>query len=63
MVLVVNETFDDSSHEDAGHPERPDRLVAARTAIHDLHLGDDLVVAPARPATREELVRVHRGES
>ena len=61
MVLVVNETFDDSSHEDAGHPERPDRLVAARTAIDDLHLDEDLVVVPAHSATREELVRVHIG--
>ena len=61
MVLVVNENYDDSSHEDPGHPERPDRVIAARSAVDDLHLGDDLVLAPARPATREELVRVHNG--
>jgi acetoin utilization deacetylase AcuC-like enzyme len=61
MVLVVNETYDDSSHEDPGHPERPDRVIAARSAVADLHLDDDLVIAPARSATREELVRVHNG--
>jgi acetoin utilization deacetylase AcuC-like enzyme len=61
MVLVVNATYDDSSHEDPGHPERPDRLVAARAGVADLHLGDDLVVAPLRSATRAELVRVHNG--
>jgi len=61
MVLVINETYDDSSHEDAGHPERPDRLVAARAAVTDLHLESDLVVVPAYSATRNELVRVHSG--
>jgi acetoin utilization deacetylase AcuC-like enzyme len=59
MVLVVNATYDDSGHEDAGHPERPDRLVAARAAVNDLHLGDDLVIVPAHSASREELARVH----
>ena len=61
MVLVINETYDDSSHEDAGHPERPDRLVAARAAVADLHLESDLVVVPAYAASRSELVRVHSG--
>jgi acetoin utilization deacetylase AcuC-like enzyme len=61
MVLVVNDAFDDAEHEDPGHPERPDRVVAARTAVEDLHLDGDLVVVPAHSATREELVRVHLG--
>ncbi len=61
MVLVTNEIYDDTGHEDEGHPERPDRLRAARLAVTDLHLGSDLVVAPARVATRAELLLVHQG--
>jgi len=61
MVLVINEGFNDAGHEDPGHPERPDRVVAARSAVDDLHLGDDLVVVGAHSATRDELVRVHSG--
>jgi acetoin utilization deacetylase AcuC-like enzyme len=61
MVLVINGAFDDSPHEDPGHPERPDRKRAAMAGIADLHLGDDLIVAPTHSATRAELVRVHDG--
>jgi len=61
MVLVVNAAFDDSAHEDPGHPERPDRVTAARLAFDDLELGSDLVEAPAYSATRAELTRVHDG--
>ncbi len=59
MVLIVNEGYDDSEHESPDHPERPGRLQAARGAVDDLHLGSDLVVAPAHSATRAELLRVH----
>ncbi len=59
MLLVVNEGYDDSEHESPDHPERPGRLQAARGAVDDLHLGSDLVVAPAHSATRAELLRVH----
>ncbi|MGA7833844.1 MAG: histone deacetylase, partial [Acidimicrobiales bacterium] len=58
-MLIVNSTYDDSGHEDPGHPERPDRTRAVAAAINDLHLGSDLVVAPAHRATRAELTRVH----
>ncbi len=61
MVLVTNEFYDDSGHEDPGHPERPGRLGAARSAVADLHLGSDLVIAPTRVATRAELLLVHQG--
>ena len=59
MVLVVNQTYDDSGHEDPGHPERPERVTATRAGIADLHLGSDLVVVPDRVATRLELALVH----
>ena len=61
MVLVVNEPYGDSGHEDAGHPERPERLLAAAAAVADLHLGGDLVVAKSYTASRAELLRVHNG--
>jgi len=61
MVLVVNGVYDDSGHEDPGHPERPDRVTAARAAIEDLQLGRDLIVVEPYAATRAELVRVHAG--
>jgi acetoin utilization deacetylase AcuC-like enzyme len=61
MVLVINGPYSDSGHEEPGHPERPERLIAAMAAVEDLHLGSDLVVAPSYAATRAELVRVHNG--
>ena len=61
MVLVINGPYSDVGHEDQGHPERPERLVAAMGAVEDLHLGDDLIVAPSHAATRAELLRVHNG--
>jgi len=60
-TLIINELFDDSGHEDPGHPERPERVTAALDGVRDLHLGDDLVIVPARAATRVELVRAHDG--
>jgi acetoin utilization deacetylase AcuC-like enzyme len=60
MLLVVNEPYDDSGHEDPGHLERPDRTVATRSAIADLHLGSDLIVAPRKVASRSELLTVHQ---
>ncbi|MDH2904373.1 MAG: histone deacetylase [Actinomycetota bacterium] len=59
MVLVVNELTDDSEHESPDHPERPGRVEAAMAAVQELHLGSDLIVAPAYSATRSELTRVH----
>jgi acetoin utilization deacetylase AcuC-like enzyme len=41
------------------HPERPERLVAIERALDDAGLTARLVRVPARPATREEMVRVH----
>jgi acetoin utilization deacetylase AcuC-like enzyme len=42
-----------------GHPEAPERLDAVAAGIDTLDLGDDLVRASPRPATRDELVTVH----
>jgi acetoin utilization deacetylase AcuC-like enzyme len=58
-ALVVNADYGAAHHEEAGHPERPDRARAALEGVTDLGLGDDLVEVGPRLAQRAELVRVH----
>ena len=60
-MLITNEVPDDAGHEDPGHPERPDRLIAVREGLEDLALGSELVTVGLRSATRLELLRVHQG--
>ncbi len=43
----------------AGHPERPERVEAVRRGLRDAGLEPRLTLIPTRPATREELLRVH----
>lgn len=61
MVLVTNGAYGDSEHTEPGHPERPERVVAAMAAVEDLHLGSDLIIVPSYRASRAELTRVHDG--
>ncbi len=61
MRLFVNEPLGDEVHADDGHPERPERALAARAGFEDLHLGEDLVLVSGRRASRTELARVHEG--
>jgi acetoin utilization deacetylase AcuC-like enzyme len=61
VVVVVNEPYDDSEHYEDAHPERPARTTAVRAAIADLHLDSDLVIVPARAASRPELLVAHHG--
>jgi acetoin utilization deacetylase AcuC-like enzyme len=42
-----------------GHPERPERLDAVRRGLRDSGLEPQLIATPPRPATTEELLRVH----
>ncbi len=58
-MLILNCPVVDAGHEDAGHPERPERLIAAQAGVADLHLDSELVVAAPYSATRAELARVH----
>src|SRR5665213_1755037 len=62
MTLIMNSPVVDGGHEDAGHPERPERLIATLAGVGDLDLGDDLVLATPYSATRSELARVHDPE-
>jgi acetoin utilization deacetylase AcuC-like enzyme len=45
-----------------GQPARPERLDAVRRGIRDAGLEDDLQTSDARPATDEEILRVHTEE-
>jgi len=55
--LLVDELRFDAHASGAYHPERPERLTAARSAVTRARVHWDRV--PAREATNEELVRVH----
>jgi acetoin utilization deacetylase AcuC-like enzyme len=50
-------------HHDTGrhHPERPARLDAVLAGLEAADLGDEVATVAPRPATREELERVHPG--
>jgi acetoin utilization deacetylase AcuC-like enzyme len=45
-----------------GHPERAERLDAVRLGLRESGLEPQLIVMPPRPATTEELLRVHTEE-
>jgi len=58
LALVDDPLF--AEHEaPAGHPERPERLDAARAGLARAHLALEIRTLPPRDATDEELVRVH----
>jgi acetoin utilization deacetylase AcuC-like enzyme len=46
----------------AGHPERPERLIALREGIRREGLEGRLQLLAPRDATREELLRVHTAQ-
>jgi len=56
-ALLVDDPRFDRHKAPAHHPERPERLQAARNALTKVAAAFDAV--PARPATDEELLRVH----
>jgi acetoin utilization deacetylase AcuC-like enzyme len=58
-VLILAGPVGETEHDGGAHPERPARIGAVLDGIGDLHLGTDLEIVEPRPATREELVRVH----
>ncbi len=58
-MLIVSGPIESPEHHRAGHPERPSRARAAMAGVQDLHLGSELSLVEAAPATREALARVH----
>ncbi len=60
-MLVLGGPGSHESHEEEGHPERPERVSAVLAGIGDLDLGSEVVRVAPREATRAELTRVHDG--
>jgi acetoin utilization deacetylase AcuC-like enzyme len=58
-LAVVDDASFDEHRPPAQHPERPERLAAARRAVQALSADVELVSVPARAATDDELARVH----
>jgi acetoin utilization deacetylase AcuC-like enzyme len=60
-VVVLLETHEAYLRHDPGphHPERPERLLAVRAGAERAGLGSGLVAVTPRPATTDELARVH----
>jgi acetoin utilization deacetylase AcuC-like enzyme len=61
IITIVVETHAAYLHHDTGrhHPERPARLEAVLAGVEAANLGDAISTVAPRPATREELERVH----
>jgi acetoin utilization deacetylase AcuC-like enzyme len=61
-VLLYDDPLFRDHDAGAGHPERPERLDAVRRGLRDSGLEERLINASPRPATTEELLRVHTEE-
>jgi acetoin utilization deacetylase AcuC-like enzyme len=62
-ILILDDERFDAHHERSGaHPERPDRLVAAREGLEDAVPQASRRVLPAREAAPSELARVHAAD-
>lgn len=57
MILALTEQA--KEHQLPGHPERPERVVAALDGIRTLDLGSSLEICAAQPAEEVALRRVH----
>jgi acetoin utilization deacetylase AcuC-like enzyme len=60
-MLIIVGPVESESHQLRSHPERPSRIGAVMSGIHDLDLGSSLMVLPARSADMMRLSRVHSG--
>ncbi len=60
LLAVVDDRRFDRHRAPGPHPERPERLDAARAGLARA-AGDRRLSLPARPATREEIEAIHRG--
>ena len=61
VALITHE--DCVRHEmGAGHPECPERLQAVLKGLEAAHLASHMAIREARPATREEIERIHPGQ-
>ncbi|MBI3203994.1 MAG: histone deacetylase [Myxococcales bacterium] len=60
VLALVDDPLFAEHRAPAGHPERPERLDAARAGLAKAHLGGGALTLPPRDATDEELGRVHQ---
>ncbi len=60
MLLVVDDARFDLHHSVDPHPERPERLEAARAGLSSAARDDRCIALSARPARDEEIAAVHR---
>jgi acetoin utilization deacetylase AcuC-like enzyme len=60
-LLIVDDPLFFEHRAPTGHPERPERLQAARTAVDSLKERLRLVPLATRDATEDELGRIHQG--
>jgi acetoin utilization deacetylase AcuC-like enzyme len=59
-IAIVDDSRFDAHYDTSGtHPECPERLEAARAGLHGALPTAERSLIPARPATSEELARVH----
>jgi acetoin utilization deacetylase AcuC-like enzyme len=59
IAIVDDPRFDAHRERSGGHPERPERLVAAREGLYAALPEHDRVLLEAREAALDELARVH----
>ena len=59
LMTAIFHDPDNIAHCQAGHPERPERYTAVVEALERTDLLERLTPSPGRPATGEELGRVH----
>ncbi len=59
VLAIVDDPLFAEHRAPAGHPERPERLDAARAGLAKAHLGLGVVTLDPRDATDEELGRAH----
>jgi acetoin utilization deacetylase AcuC-like enzyme len=62
VVLISSGAVGEAHDTGPGHVERAARLRAVERGIRDAGVDEALVRLDGRPATREELLRVHRGD-
>jgi acetoin utilization deacetylase AcuC-like enzyme len=59
IAIVDDERFDEHRERSGNHPESPERLIAAREGLNSVLPRDRRHTVGARPASFEELTRVH----
>ena len=62
MIGLICDSMADGHPNLPGHPESPERIIAARRGIDMAGISDDMIELSSAPASREALLRVHSQE-